>query len=273
MAKMTLLEMTQNILSAMNSDEVNSIGDTVEAMQVAEEIRTTYYELYSNRDMPELEGLIHLDSDYDPFLQNPSRPNTLRLPSDVPRVKWIKYLDFRGTNDPSYKTIEYLEPEEFIKRVIEMSTSNYGIYTLVPLTNESDLLYSIAADRCPRFYTIFNDNDDVLVFDSFDSENEDALVPSNSLAWGFKEPEFKLEDNFIPNLPPNLFPHFLAEAKSSCFITIKEVANSKEEQRARRQLVRSQFRLNKTNAERKGVFDALHYSWRRNARSPRRRYS
>jgi hypothetical protein len=37
--KMTLLEMTQNILSAMNSDEVNSITDTVESLQVAEEIQ------------------------------------------------------------------------------------------------------------------------------------------------------------------------------------------------------------------------------------------
>ena len=48
MAKMTLLEMTQNILSAMDSDAVNSIGDTVESLQVADVIVETYYELFAN---------------------------------------------------------------------------------------------------------------------------------------------------------------------------------------------------------------------------------
>ena len=33
--KRTLLEMTQDILSAIDADEVNSIDDTVEATQVA----------------------------------------------------------------------------------------------------------------------------------------------------------------------------------------------------------------------------------------------
>lgn len=253
MAKMTLLEMTQNILSAMNSDEVNSISDTVESLQVAEEIRTTYNELYSNRDIAEFQSLITLEHTGDP-----ARPNTLQLPAGVSRLKWIKYLDYRN-NNPNYNFIEYLEPEEFIQRVVEPGPSNYRTYTEVPLLSTSPITFTIATDKCPDYYTVF-DGEDTLLFDSFDVLYESHLTGSNSLAWGYLEPVFELSDTFVPVLDDHLFPHFLAEAKSACFINIKEVANSKEEQRARRQLVRSQFRTDKTNAQRKGVFDGRSYA-------------
>ena len=42
MAKMTVLEMVQDILNDMDSDEVNSINDTIEAQQVANTVRTVY---------------------------------------------------------------------------------------------------------------------------------------------------------------------------------------------------------------------------------------
>ena len=45
MAKLTLLEMTQDIMSDMDSDEINSINDSVEALQVAQIIKTTYYNI------------------------------------------------------------------------------------------------------------------------------------------------------------------------------------------------------------------------------------
>ncbi len=42
MAKLTLLDMTQNILSALDSDPVDSIDETVEAVQVAELVKEAY---------------------------------------------------------------------------------------------------------------------------------------------------------------------------------------------------------------------------------------
>lgn len=256
MAKMTLLEMTQNILSSMNSDEVNSISDTVESLQVAEEIQNTFFELYTNRDIPELEGIITLE-----WTGDDDRPNTLRVPSSNTRIKWLKYINYNNGN-PTYDRITYLDPEEFLTRVVEPGPSDFSSYDTVPLLDGSVTMYTIANDRAPSYYTVFNNND-ILVFDAYDGAQESHLTGSNSLAWGIGDLSFTLEDTFIPPIPANLFPHFLAEAKSACFITIKEVANSKEEQRARRQLVRSQFRLNKTNSQRQGVFDAIDYGRKR----------
>lgn len=87
-AKMTLLEMTQNILSSMESDEVNSISDTVEAEQVATEIRTAYYELMSTLNQPSKKALISLEPSNDP-----ERPNVLKIPDNVIKVDWIKYMN------------------------------------------------------------------------------------------------------------------------------------------------------------------------------------
>src|SRR5687768_11315686 len=111
MHKMTLLEMTQNILSAMNSDEVNSIADTVESQQVAEEIRHTFREVFSNRDIPEHEGLINLQS-----LGSTAAPNVLIIPDNVRNIKWLKYRNFRTNDTVNFLEPEYLDPEYFVRR-------------------------------------------------------------------------------------------------------------------------------------------------------------
>jgi len=50
MPKLTVLDMVQDVLSDMDSDEVSSIDDTVEAMQVAQIIKTAFYEVINDGD-------------------------------------------------------------------------------------------------------------------------------------------------------------------------------------------------------------------------------
>jgi uncharacterized membrane protein len=60
--KMTLLEMVQNILSDMDSEEINSISDSNEAEQIAKVIENTYFNLISTRIIPEHAQTIKLVS-------------------------------------------------------------------------------------------------------------------------------------------------------------------------------------------------------------------
>lgn len=255
MHKMTLLEMVQNILSAMNSDEVNSIGDTVESQQVAREIETTFYELYGNRDLGTFESLVTLQSP-----GNTATPHIMTAPANVSFVKWIKYKNFKAPGT-TFKEVLYLEPEEFIERVVEQPTPASSV--MVTLTPGSTVTYPINNKKAPDFYTILDDGQ-TFVFDSFDSTSEAFLTQNNSLAWGVLFKTFTQLDSFIPPIDASLFPHFLAECRSVCFINIKEVANSKEEQRARRQLVRTQTRVaGRSAAQRKSSFSNVDYSRRR----------
>src|SRR4051812_20927123 len=66
MAK-TLLQLTQNILSAMDSDEVNSISDTVEAVQVATIVMETLEAEFNNIDLPDFNSIQKIESVSDPL--------------------------------------------------------------------------------------------------------------------------------------------------------------------------------------------------------------
>lgn len=201
MPKMTLLDMTQQILSSMDSDEVNSISDTVESLQVAEIVRETYYELVETLKIPEKGGVFQLDA-----LTDVSKPNYLRVPANVNRINWIKYNGL---------AITYMNPDDF-----------FYLYT------------SIDTDRDPLHWTTLDDNE--LVFSSYNALEDTTLQSSKSSCWGFIDNAFRFEDNAIPDLDANLFPLLYNEAKSTCFVDLKQVSNSKSEQKARRQLVRAQ---------------------------------
>lgn len=213
MAKRTLLEMVQNILNATDGDEINSIGDSVEAMQVAEVVRETYDYITDNIEIPGKAGIIKLDASGDL-----TKPNTLLCPADAEIVEWVKY---------NGKDVQYLEPLAFVN-YIGLQKTNGTLY--------GD--FYILTDRDPQFYTSFDDNE--LVFNAFDSSVDSTLQQSKTLCWGQKLMPFLLDDDFIPALPVNLFPRLLAEAKATCFINYRQTANSKEEQRSRQQLVRNQ---------------------------------
>src|SRR3546814_20541284 len=61
MAKKTLLEITQDILSDIDGDEVNSIDDTIESARVASIVRSTYESLMSHRNWPHNRKLITVE--------------------------------------------------------------------------------------------------------------------------------------------------------------------------------------------------------------------
>ena len=58
----TLLQIVQSILDEMDADNVNSIGDTIESIQVASIVRDCYEELLSNRNWPHMKQLIQLEA-------------------------------------------------------------------------------------------------------------------------------------------------------------------------------------------------------------------
>jgi hypothetical protein len=132
----------------------------------------------------------------------------------------------------------------------------------VPIISTSTVNYPIANDRAPRYYTIFEQSQQI-VFDAFDATHESYLTGSSTLAWATSYKTFTMSDSFIPPIPASEFPHLLAEAKSACFVNLKEIANSNEANRARRQLVRSQRRPVGVAGQKKGVLDHVDYSRKR----------
>lgn len=211
MAQMTLLDMTQNILSAMESDSINSLGDTVESLQVAEIIKETYFDIISNRDWPFLKAKTTLTA-----LGDTTNPTKMQFPTSVDKIFWIKYHK---------KDVTYKEPKEF-QDMIDLRTAQTGVVD----TN------GFILNQDPTWWTSF---DDTYVFmDGYDSALESSLQAIKSQVLLLRSPAWTTADTFVPELPDKMVPMLLADAKGSCFLNLKQVENKKEERKAQRLKVR-----------------------------------
>lgn len=213
MAKMTLLEMTQNILSAMDSDPVNSIDDTVEAVQVADLIKEAYFDIVSGRDWAFLRTLDTLDG-----IADVSNPTKLRIPNDLQKLLWFKY---------NGKEIAYLDPDDF----------DYLIEQREELVDVVDA-NGFVINRDPIYWTTYDDV--FIVCDGYDSTVDTTLQGSKTKVYGVKEPTWTHTDGAYPDMPAKFFPTLLAEAKAQAFVNLKQQPNPREERKAQRGRVRMQ---------------------------------
>jgi hypothetical protein len=224
--KMSILEMVQDILSDMSSDSVNSIGDTEEALQVTNILKSTYNEMMSRREWPHLKEVAPLESFSD------SRyPTHLLLPENTRKVEWITYNQRNRSNpNDSFSVIKYMEPNAFIQWTNSRNSSGEGVVTVQTVT---DVPFKILSNTPPTYWTSFNDK--YIIMDSYESLVEDTLQGSQAQTEIYLYPNWETSDSFVPNLPGHLFPALLAEAKSTCFYILKQTANEKAEQQSKRQ--------------------------------------
>lgn len=232
MATMTLLSMVQNILSAMESDDVNDISDTVEALQVAEIIKETYYDIVSGRDWPIFKMKTSLTG-----LADTSNPTKMQMPANTDKVYWIKY---------NKKDVTYMEPKEF-QDMLDSREEQTGV-----IDSSGYIL-----NQDPTYWTTFDD--EYIFFDGYNSDDESTLQTSNSVVYILKSPSWTVSNSFIPTLPDKMFPLLLADAKGTCFLNLKQTSNAKEERKAQRLRVRMQKESNKTNDAETKTNKAVNY--------------
>ncbi len=136
---MTLLDMTQNVLSALSSDEVNSIGDNVESQQIALILKNKYFDIVNRTELPEHSQLIQLQ----PSLTS-TAPVEMIIPDDVPGIKWIKYFDTNRFTNVNTATATHGVNTD-IKPTILWSTTSLTTNTIAlgPLT------FTVASSTLP----------------------------------------------------------------------------------------------------------------------------
>ena len=211
--KLTLLDMVQDILSDLNSDAVNTIGETPESMQVANMVRRVYFDLCSVRDWPFLRTLTALTG-----LGDTTRPTSMRMPEGMNKLLWVKY---------NRKECTWMEPKDFSDMIGARS---------VQLGVVDPAGYELTRD--PIRWTSYDD--DVIVFDAIDLAVDNTLYEAKSTVYGVMTPAWSHTDDFVPLLPDKMFPTLLADAKSTAFLIEKQTPNQKEEQKAHKGMVRWQ---------------------------------
>jgi hypothetical protein len=240
MASMTLLEMVQNILSEMSSDEVNDIDDTAESNQVVEIIKVAFLAICSNRDwLAQRRACQFIPSG------NLELPTHMTLEDPIKEMMFVNY-DCQRPEDlgkPVYMEIKYLYPDDFLRRLNNNYNSlNDNVQVVIDPTSRIQLF--IRNDYPPTYYTSFDDN--TLIFDSYDSKIENTIQACKIQSLAYFMPKFEYDNDWIAPLPDEAFVALLEEAKSRAFLALKQQANQKAEQEAARQqawLSRKQWRV------------------------------
>lgn len=224
--KRTLLDMTQSILSALDSDEVNSISDTTESLQVAEVIRTTYFNIVARTNLPEHKQIFQLEASLDSNL-----PVLMYRPTTVNRIDWIKYQD--EDQDDQYKYVTMIPIEQFMDMTTNLDLDQTNVDTMTLTLGGEDFTFKFQKDRQPTYCTVIKDS--YIIFDAFNEDYDSTLQKSKTMCFGEILPVFTLSDNFIPDMDDQQFPLLLNEAKSLAFLELKQMQHPKADQEAKRQ--------------------------------------
>lgn len=244
----TLLKMTQLILEALDSDEVNDINDTVESRQVVSCIETTYNHLASVIDFPEHWELFELEASGSSV-----QPTLMYLPENVGKLDWIQYDTTEvGETVKRVAQMKPLDRPSFFNRMNNYDTAEDDVYSYTYTVGAETFDVRGRNDLWPEYYTLIGDR--VLLFDNFREDVGSTLIANRTQCYGMKIPTFTRSNTFIPDLDARSFSLLFEESKALAFVDIKQIVNEKAEQRARRGWVHSQH--NKNRGERPSGLDS-----------------
>jgi hypothetical protein len=236
-AKRTLLAITQSILSATDGDEVNQIGDTMESLQVVDIVRAVYEEVREEHDLPSMGVLFTLEE-----ATTATYPTQLKLPEKIGLMKWLKYADVTYPTEEGvaiskeYKDVTFKTPEEFIQ-LLDARNPLAPDSLVVSYPLDSNIKLTVETDHFPLYWTAFDDQH--IWFDAWDSSKTSTIVANDTKAFGLLATDWVLDDDFIPDLPGNLFPYFESKCMTRCIAHFKQEINPEVKQNNNRLRIRS----------------------------------
>lgn len=223
----------------MDGDEVNSISDNTESLQVVHCAEIVYNDLITQADLPEQYAIFNLDASGDADL-----PIVMYRPDGYETVDWIKYKH----TDDSTTTWTLLKPilfDEFLSRQDGLDPTEDGVDTLTLTVNGMSMEVRYYNDRDPDWYTTFDDN--TILFSSIDLDVDSTLQTSKTLCYGQRSELFISVDSFTPAFDSNMHQLWLQETKALASAEIRQVPNAKAEQAARKGWIKLQDLKQATN--------------------------
>lgn len=235
MATRTLLKYVQMVLSAMDSDEVETITETVESIQIADLIEQCYFEIIDRRDWEFLKHRVRQ-------LDAGTTVADLLIPADVMHVEAVRYKNF---DTGKMQDVFYIPPDEFLHMQQRLTTTDSNVDSV---TISDSVTMGVYNDRSPTYWTSFDE--DTIFFNAYDSDNEaSGLTEASSTILATVEPSWTADDAFIPDMPSRMQSLLLNESLSAAWLYLKQTANPKAESIARRQFARMEILERRTVAD------------------------
>lgn len=205
MEKRTLLEILNDVHVSLDYETVNAISETPESEKTARLIRGEYSKLMDRDDWPHLNVTTVLTA-----LADVTRPNFMQVPTTVAQIDSVRYnITETGDTNNSMKSITFYEnPNDFLDIIYSRNTgdSNVSVFN----TAEGIPIWTIT-DKAPTFCTTFDDN--ILIFDSYDSSEDTTMQSSKSLVMGLRASAWTESDSFTPFMPVGMVSMFISKCK------------------------------------------------------------
>lgn len=230
MATATLLSIVQDVMSDTSMDEVDSIEDTVDSLQVASIVKGVWLELVSLNDLPRNATFFQINA------TGTSTPTVLSLPDTVQEVQSIEYDSRSALTDPvKYVNLNYVEPAEFFSRTNGLDEDDTEVELI---SHSSGVTYKVYNDRHPTYFTIYGGK--YVLCDSYLSDLDNNLQQSKTRCLGVLEPAFTMDDAFVIELDTTML-HLLREKSTArVFARLQKMRDADSERAARRLEIRAQ---------------------------------
>lgn len=236
-----LLQITQEILSDINGDEVDSIFDTEESEQVARSVIASYNNLMSKKNWAHQRKLLNMEG-----LESSTRPNYMKIPDEVKEVIVLNFDKAKVTDTrKKFEEIKYLDPDQFIHYTNGRNDSDSNV---VLITDFNGVELAIRNDEAPQYYTTFDDT--YVIFDAWDSAVSDEIDSTQCTVLAYVLFTLELQDTATPDLPLDAERLLIEEAtaraawKQNEFRDIESIAAAQSQ---RRTLSQKEWRLKERN--------------------------
>lgn len=240
----SLLDYVQDILSSMDSDEVNSISDTTESLQVARVVRTVFDNICVRADLNEHYSIFQVEASGDA-----DKPTVMYRPSDVLNILWIKY-NSETTDDTNnnFKDLKFYPLNDYLLLMHGLKEDADNVLTFTHDVNGDTMTFMCENDRAPIRYTTFDDS--TILFNSYDADVDTTLQKVKTLCYGKRQQVFTMDDDFVPFIDLEFQQLLLNESKSLAFVELKQVEHTKAEKESRRMWIKGMKNKRGINNER-----------------------
>jgi hypothetical protein len=226
--KYSLLDIVQDVLAALDGDEVNSIDDTTESAQVATFAKHSYNRIVEKADLPEDYSLFSLTASGDSTL-----PVVMYRPDGIRSIDWVKYQSETADDDRNlWRRLEPVALDVFLQRSHDLNPEEDGVGTMTIAQDAGDIEIFYLNDQAPTYYTTFNDN--TLLFNSIDTDVDTTLQASKTLAYGQGSQAFVRTDSFTPRFDDHLHQLWLEETLIVSAKRLKDMDDQDAQRWARR---------------------------------------
>ena len=221
MAKRTILQLVSQLGEGIESDEIESLNETIEASDIANILEQTYKEILNRKTWEFMKGHIRQ------LEASTLGANVLAIPADVLRIDKITYKDSNGF----FVDVTYLSAEAFMMIVQARNTANDNTIAIV---NAAGVSINVRTDATPLYWTSFDEA--TVTFDAYDTALGIENLPTDSVIISDVMPITDFTDPLaVLNIPERMETLVFNEALVVCNYRLRQTADPRAERVARRQ--------------------------------------